>query len=154
MFLYDAEPKALEWAQGRFSALSGQLGRPLAVKSRVVSARELVSGEADLTDAAPVDMVLVLGLFDYLKDGVVSELIDRLVAVLRPGGRLLCTNVAAPNPWRTAMEYICAWQVLHRTVPELVDMVVHGRPDLSVIDARLDASGTNVFLAIERSYGV
>jgi hypothetical protein len=33
-------------------------------------------------------------------------------------------------------------------------MVVHGRPDLSVIDARLDASGTNVFLAIERSYGV
>lgn len=154
LFLYDAEPRALEWAGARFASLAGELGRPISVRSRVVTAQDLVEGRADVVDAAPADAVLVLGLFDYLQPDAIAALVDQLVSVLRPGGRLLCTNVAAPNPWRTFMEYVGSWQVQHRTVAELTRMVVHGRSDLSVVDARLDASGTNAFLAIERAYGV
>ena len=154
MYLYDAEPRALEWATARFATLSGQIGRPLGVRSRVVTAQDLVEGRADLVDAAPVDMVLVLGLFDYLQPAAIAALVDQLVGVLHPGGRLLCTNVAEPNRWRSFMEYGGSWQVQHRTIPALTEMVVHGRSDLAVVDARLDASDTNVFLAIERTYGV
>lgn len=152
--LYDAEPRALDWCAARFAEIGREVGAPLDVRARQVSARELVDGTADLVDAAPADVVLVLGLFDYLTPETVTALVDRLVSLLNPGGRLLCTNLATGNPWRTFMETIGYWQVAHRSVAETVDLTVHGRADLTVVDARLDDSGTNVFVAVERSVGL
>lgn len=152
--LYDAEPRALEWCNARFAEIERELGRRLDVRARQVSARELVDGTADLVDAAPADVVLVLGLFDYLTPETITALVDRLVSILNPGGRLLCTNLATGNPWRAFMETIGYWQVAHRSVEEMVDLALHGRHDLSLVDARLDDSGTNVFVTIERSVGL
>lgn len=148
--LYDAEPLALNWCQKRFRSIGQRIGRPLQVTGRVVPSGELIAGRTDLEDARLSDVILVLGLFDYLSPEEVGGLVDHLMSVLQPGGRLLCTNLNVHNPWRPLMEMMGAWQVAHRHVDEVVGMILHGRSDLRVIDARLDESGTNVFVAVER----
>lgn len=146
VFLYDTEPRALRWCQDRFAEQDPRT----EVSAHLVEPAALTDGTVDLTAAAPVDLVLVLGLFDYLKPGDIGALVDRLVSALAPGGRLLCTNLHTTNPWRTFMEYIGAWQVRHRGQEELTGLVVRDRKDLRVVDARLDDSGTNAYLAVER----
>ncbi|MDP2312765.1 MAG: class I SAM-dependent methyltransferase [Pseudomonadota bacterium] len=142
--LYDTEPRALQWCDDRFR------DQGTGVHTHTLNPNELVDGSADVSAAAPADVALVLGLFDYLTPEAIGALVDRLVGVLAPGGRLLCTNGHVTNPWRVFMEYLGAWQVQHRGLDELAAMVVRGRSDLQVIDARLDDSGTNAYVAIQR----
>lgn len=148
--LYDTEPRALQWCRDRF-AQQGHGGR---LHTHTLLPGELVDGSADVLAAAPADVVLVLGLFDYLTPDAVGALVDRLVSVLVPGGRLLCTNVHTTNPWRAFMEYVGAWQVRHRGLGELAAMVVRERADLRVVEACLDDTGTNAFVAVERRVGL
>lgn len=149
--LYDAEPKALDWCRRRFGDLGRRLGRPLAVRTHPVSVAELAEGALV---AAPADVVTVLGLFDYLDADGIARLVDRLSAALAPGGRLLCTNLNEPNPWRVFMDYLGEWTVEHRTRARLEQEVLRGRSDLHLLESRLDDSGTNVFLAVERLAGL
>jgi extracellular factor (EF) 3-hydroxypalmitic acid methyl ester biosynthesis protein len=146
--LYDAEPRALDWCRRRFADLEQRLGTPLTVRTHLVSPRALAEGDVPLT--GPFDAVLVLGLFDYLSAETIGALVDRVLPAIEVGGRLLCTNLHDPNPWRSFMEYLGAWQVEHRTAPQLEREVVRERVDLRTVESRLDDSGTNVFLALAR----
>lgn len=62
------------------------------------------------------DLVLMGGLADYLADRQLRFLIQGIrTRLLRPGGRLLFTNIAEGNPYRTWMSYIGDWHLIERT---------------------------------------
>lgn len=148
--LADAEPLALSWCREQFTRIEKTLGRTIGLSTWQVSAEELVAGDALDAAVGHLDGITVLGLFDYLAPRTVTALVDRLVGRLAPGGRLLCTNVHSENPWRPFMETVGGWRVIHRTEGELVELALHGRADLRLVESRLDESGTNVFVAVER----
>jgi hypothetical protein len=66
----------------------------------------------------------------------------------KPGGLVIVTNVASTNPRRACMEYLMEWNLIHRSVEEMNDLIPAGLP-VKRTDVRADATGVNLFLEIE-----
>ena len=99
-------------------------------------------------DLSGYDIVYCAGLFDYLSQRVCQRLVDLFCRMAKPGGLVIVTNVASSNPRRACMEYLMEWNLIHRSVDEMNDLIPAG---LSVkrSDVRADATGVNLFLEIE-----
>lgn len=97
----------------------------------------------------PMDIVVAAGILDYLKDNVIARFLDTMSSLLAPGGLLLLTNLHQENPWRSFMEYVCDWHVIHRTQPQF-QVICEGSParNLKTVENITDApSNTNIFWA-------
>ena len=91
-------------------------------------------------------MVLVLGLFDYLRGSLVTRMVRALRSLLRPQGLLLASNVSDDNPHRSLMEYVADWNVLQRTPAELASLVLEAG-ELEQLELSIDPNGANVLFA-------
>jgi hypothetical protein len=65
------------------------------------------------------DLIYSTALFDHLDDADASDLLDRLVARLAPGGRLIVGNYAPENRARGYMEGVMGWSVVYRRESDL-----------------------------------
>ncbi len=113
------------------------------------AARALLSPAVEVNDG--FDVILVLGLLDYLKDEAVERFLRAIGGVLAPGGDILLTNLHMENPWRAFMEYALEWTVEHRTLAGFSELVARaGR--FEALEAGPDpAAGTNLFYAGRRT---
>jgi hypothetical protein len=87
----------------------------------------------------------MLGLLDYLTVRQAARLLDRLTLLLRPGGRLLLTNVSDLNPWRSFMEWIGDWTVYGRSQGDFLPLAVGTPARVTPSELTSDPTGTNVF---------
>ena len=83
------------------------------------SVRDLIAGRVGCEG---FDLAYAAGLFDYLSDEVSCRLIERMLACLRPGGRLLIGNFTPVNWGRSYMEAFMDWHLIHRTLQQLRDL--------------------------------
>ena len=97
-----------------------------------------------LSDRNEFDVVLVLGLLDYLPDRTAGRFLDLMVKALADDGQMLLTNLHIENPWRAYMEYAGHWDVIHRS-KEAFERLCAGDGRLRCVEHRTDASGTNLF---------
>lgn len=65
------------------------------------------------------DLLICLGLFDYLDDATAREMLHLFWQQLDEGGLLLVGNFAPHNPTRAYMEWIGNWYLNYRTAEEL-----------------------------------
>lgn len=152
--LADQDPAALAHARGRLE--KARRGNP-AVRVRAVPthALQILPGTDVLTRLgleAPVDVVMVLGLLDYLTDADTVDFLTGLAQALRPGGVMLLSNLSGPNPWRPLMEFTADWKVIHRSVAEF-EGLVHQTRVLGDPRTELHGSGTNLYCAARRAGG-
>jgi extracellular factor (EF) 3-hydroxypalmitic acid methyl ester biosynthesis protein len=147
--LCDHDGRALAHAG---AALEAQLAGRGSVACRQLSAISLIRGreEAALVGTEPFDAILVLGLFDYLREPVIRRMLRRFHALLRPGGILLASNVAVGNPHRSLMEYIGDWGVIHRSAGDFEQLMVD-RTGLTALELRTDPTGANLLFAGRRA---
>ena len=75
--------------------------------------RELASGHLGDT-LGHFDLIYSAGLYDYLPDGLARHLTRRLLAMLRPGGRLLVANFVPGGSGRGYMELFMDWTLVLR----------------------------------------
>lgn len=96
----------------------------------------------------PMDVVIAAGILDYLKENVISRFLDMMSTLLAPGGLMLLTNLHQNNPWRSVMEYVCDWNVIHRE-REPFQALCEGPPErgMRTVETRTDATDTNLFWA-------
>jgi extracellular factor (EF) 3-hydroxypalmitic acid methyl ester biosynthesis protein len=145
--LCDHEPLALEHARAGLTPWLAERGSVRSVQLSVVNLlrgagqRELVGGVEPGFDA-----VLVLGLFDYLRAGIVKRLMRAFHSLLRPGGLLLSSNLASGNPHRSLMEYVADWHVIHRSHADFEDLMV-SETGFTGLELITDPSGANLFFA-------
>jgi SAM-dependent methyltransferase len=97
----------------------------------------------------PLDVIIAAGILDYLKDNVIMRFLETMSSLLAPGGLLLLTNLHQENPWRSFMEYVCDWYVIHRTQAQFQTLCESAPPRcLKTVENVLDEpSGTNIFWA-------
>jgi extracellular factor (EF) 3-hydroxypalmitic acid methyl ester biosynthesis protein len=88
------------------------------------------------------DAVYCAGLFDYLSDKVCTRLNAHFASRLRPGGRLLVTNVHSANPERFSMEHILEWYLIYRDEARMAAILPPRRGETHVYT---DPTGVNVF---------
>jgi extracellular factor (EF) 3-hydroxypalmitic acid methyl ester biosynthesis protein len=103
-------------------------------------------------DFGDYDLVYCAGLFDYLSQRVCKRLVELFCKMVKPGGLVIVTNVAATNPRKACMEYLMEWNLIHRSVAELEDLIPPGFP-VTRTEVRADPTGVNLFLEIETANG-
>jgi extracellular factor (EF) 3-hydroxypalmitic acid methyl ester biosynthesis protein len=95
------------------------------------------------------DLIYCAGLLDYLSDNICARLISVMFEWLRPGGVLICTNVAPQNPFRHCMETFLDWHLNYRTASEMARL----RPDGIQSDAfhvKSDLTGVNILVEVRK----
>ncbi len=149
--LADHDPHALAWASRRLGKVLNGTKNPSTVREVHADAREIIKGDAArrLGIRASFDVVLVLGLLDYLEDPICVAFLESLATALRPGGLILLSNVSGPNPARALMETVGGWRVIHRT-PERFAGLVGAAEHFGDLDVTVHDSGTNVYVAARR----
>jgi trans-aconitate methyltransferase len=70
-------------------------------------------------DGTNYDLIYSAGLFDYLPAKTASGLLDRLLGMLAPSGRLIVGNYAPENYGRGYMEGMMGWSLLYRSEADL-----------------------------------
>jgi extracellular factor (EF) 3-hydroxypalmitic acid methyl ester biosynthesis protein len=64
-----------------------------------------------------------------------------------PGGLLVATNVAVNNPVRNVMEYVLAWNLIHRDASQLASL----RPQCDgAFRVTTDSTSLNIFLELRK----
>ncbi len=100
-----------------------QAGQPVRVVNQGV--REL-AGSAQgsvLADAlGRFDLIYSAGLYDYLPDALARRLTRRLLAMLRPGGRVLIANFVPGGSGRGYMELFMDWTLVLRTEAQMREL--------------------------------
>jgi SAM-dependent methyltransferase len=149
--LADHDPHALAHAERLLRKVTTSRQNTSTVQTRRVSAFDLDESNAAhlLVDEQPFDVATVLGLLDYLDDVQTVAFLRALCATIRPGGRLLVSNVSGPNPWRALMETVGGWRVVHRS-PERLAVLLTATERLGELDVTVHESGTNVYVAATR----
>jgi len=152
--LLDFNSETLEYTRERIQEARMAGGRETPVRYFQRSVHQLLraatqGGEDEFTG---YDIVYCAGLFDYLSQRVCKRLVDLFCTMIRPGGIVIVTNVAASNPRKAWMEYVMEWNLIYRNEDEMHDLVPEGFP-VSRIEVKEDSTGVNLFLEIERANG-
>jgi len=152
--LLDFNSETLEYTRERIQEARMAGGRETPVRYFQRSVHQLLraatqGGEDEFTG---YDIVYCAGLFDYLSQRVCKRLVDLFCTMIRPGGIVIVTNVAASNPRKAWMEYVMEWNLIYRNEDEMNDLVPDGFP-VSRIEVKEDSTGVNLFLEIERANG-
>jgi extracellular factor (EF) 3-hydroxypalmitic acid methyl ester biosynthesis protein len=145
--LCDHDPRALAHAKTGLAAALADRGSVSCVE---LSAVQLIRRDPHSLLQGPFahgfDAVLVLGLFDYLRDGLIARMLRRFCRLLRPGGLLLASNLDRRNPHRAFMEYVGDWHVLHRDRAEFEALMLSA-PGLQALELTTDPTETNLLFA-------
>lgn len=113
--------------------------------NQILRAAAQGGGDEDFGD---YDLVYCAGLFDYLSQRVCKRLVELFCKMTKPGGLVIVTNVAATNPRKACMEYLMEWNLVHRSVAEMEELVPSMCP-VERAEVKAERTGVNLFLEIE-----
>jgi extracellular factor (EF) 3-hydroxypalmitic acid methyl ester biosynthesis protein len=98
------------------------------------------------------NIIMCIGLYDYLNKQTAVKLTQSIYPMLKPGGTLIISNWNVSNPSRTEMEWICDWYVYHRTHNEIIDILRDAGIDSRSIALALDPSGNFLVASITKPH--
>jgi extracellular factor (EF) 3-hydroxypalmitic acid methyl ester biosynthesis protein len=144
--LLDFNSETLEYTRERIHEARMSGGRETQVRYFQRSVHQLLraatqGGEEEFTN---YDVVYCAGLFDYLSQRVCKRLVELFCTMVRPGGIVIVTNVAASNPRKAWMEYVMEWNLIYRDEKDMRDLVPDGL-DLRETTIKADPTGVNLF---------
>ena len=147
--LMDFNAETITYTEQRLQASMAHGNRPNRVRMIHQSVHELLKravrrdpGEL----SAHYDLVYCAGLFDYLSDRVCARLLKLFYRWVKPGGKVLATNVHPSNPIRFAMEHIAEWYLIYRDERQMSSLV----PEVEAKRVWADTSGVNIFLEMTK----
>jgi SAM-dependent methyltransferase len=104
--------------------------------------------------AAPLagaDLVVSLGLFDYLPDRIAVRLLRALARAMRPGGEMLVGNFASDNPSRVFMEWFGDWALIHRSEHDFLALFQQAGLEDRVLRVEREARDGSILLVTART---
>lgn len=146
--LMDFNEETLEYTKGRVEVAVSESGHQPVVNFIRRSIDELLKDVHDQSDEVvpTYDLVYCAGLFDYFPDNVCRNLVSLYYRWVKPGGRLVATNVTPTNPDRYTMEHLLEWYLIYRDESTMRSLAPRGTtPEIT-----LDATGVNIFLSIRK----
>jgi extracellular factor (EF) 3-hydroxypalmitic acid methyl ester biosynthesis protein len=116
------------------------------------SVGQLLKEEARNNSAAipsHFDIVYCAGLYDYIPQKLCQQLTSLFYRMLRPGGLMVVTNVAACNPSRHWMELCVDWHLVYRNAEDMKALIpaTANREHCRLLS---DESGVNSFLEVRK----
>lgn len=150
--LLDFNDETLQYTRKILTDLIQRHGRAAETNLVRKSVGQLLKEEArSHSSAIPshYDVVYCAGLFDYIPQKLCQQLTSLFYRMLRPGGLLVVTNVAACNPSRHWMELCVDWHLVYRDAEEMRALIpaAVNRDECRLLS---DESGVNSFLEVRK----
>jgi extracellular factor (EF) 3-hydroxypalmitic acid methyl ester biosynthesis protein len=149
--LLDFNEETLQYTQKTLSESIQKHGRTSTANLVRKSVAQLLKEAARTSSPAGwlnYDVVYCAGLFDYIPQNICQQLMSLFFRMLRPGGLLVVTNVAAHNPSVQWMELAVDWHLIYRDADKMADLIpAGGRENAKLMS---DDSGVNTFLEIRK----
>ena len=140
--LFDSDADALRYSRDRLE--------PIESQCRFVEGNVLRLGQT-LSGHGRFDLVLIGGLFDYLRGRTIVRVLKHLWSeVLTPGGKMFFTNISADNPDRLWIEYLTDWVLIARDEPSLMGLCREAAIDQPHCKFERDATGTAILVEVNR----
>jgi extracellular factor (EF) 3-hydroxypalmitic acid methyl ester biosynthesis protein len=157
--LIDFSTRTLQEAERRFTNAQkiSELDH-VNVKLKQSSVVELINGTRAGGASLPgqsggleqkYDFVYCAGLYDYLSDRLCRSVTDYLYSLTKPGGKVLVSNYAPPNPLKNFMEYVLDWELIHRSVDDFHTIMKKTSASESY-HIETDATGTELYAIAQR----
>jgi extracellular factor (EF) 3-hydroxypalmitic acid methyl ester biosynthesis protein len=148
--LLDFNEETLHYTANRVSELKKRYNRRTSVTYLPKSVSQILRDarrdhEAFISES--YDLVYCAGLFDYLSDRVCRKMMEIFYDLVAPGGLLIVTNVAAHNPVRNMMEYVGAWNLIHRDARQLASLRPASEGEFRVTS---EQTSMNIFLELRK----
>lgn len=102
-------------------------------------------------ERACYDLIYSAGLFDYLPVKTASALLQKLLDLLKPSGRLVVGNYATDNFGRGYMEGMMDWRLIYREEADLIDLI-NSTGNTREYRTYRDAPGNVVYLEVSRRW--
>ncbi|WP_044241094.1 class I SAM-dependent methyltransferase [Chondromyces apiculatus] len=96
------------------------------------------------------DLIYAGGLFDYFKDDAVDFFLTHAHALLKPGGRLFFTNIAAGNPHLGMIKHLARWNLILRSEASLLDLCKRAAIEPTTLHIERDATGVTLLVDIKK----
>ena len=149
--LLDFNPETLDYTRARLAEVRSRSDRTTVLNYLQRSVHQLLkqasTGDVEM-EWGSYDVVYCAGLFDYLSQRVCARLMELFYKLLKPGGKLVATNVTLRNPIRHWMEYVLEWNLIYRDDEQMMGVV----PKADGVEAEIkrDATGVNIFLEVKK----
>lgn len=147
--LMDFNEETLEYTTSRIEKAMAESKRQPVLKYIKRSIDELLKDVHDSAEAIvpTYDLVYCAGLFDYFPDSICRNLVSLYYRWVKPGGRLVVTNVTPSNPDRYTMEHLLEWYLIYRDEGMMQALAPRGTtPEIT-----LDETGVNIFMSIRKT---
>ena len=102
------------------------------------------------TRPAPQDVIYSVGLFDYLKDETVVQVLNWVHANLAPGGQAIVGNFDVHCKGRAFLDYVLDWRLLYRTPEQMLELFARSAFGRGRAEVRWEATRINLFVVAER----
>ncbi len=126
----DNDPEALHYAE---RVLGPHIGRVEFVQDNVI---RMVRSKERTPALAGAELVVSLGLFDYLPRNIAVNLLRIVRESTEPGGEILVGNFEEGNPSQAFMEWTVDWPLIHRSAHDFAQLFLEAGFDAD--DLRLE----------------
>ncbi len=138
--LIDIDQLAVDFVEEK-AAADGVDDRITVINSNLVY---LISGNNEV-DLMPQDLIYCSGLADYLTDNYVVMLLNYIHKHLRPGGKVIISNMHTSNSCKAFMDYVLDWHLIHRNEDELGRLFLASNFGQRCENIRFEAEHINMF---------
>ena len=144
--LMDFSTETLDYAKNTLESKKDEHDSRPQIKTEQKSVDQLLRQSARLQGerGEAYDFIYCAGLFDYFSDKACTRLMKLFYHLIRPGSKIIVSNVHANNPAQAVMEYIAEWHLVCRNEADMEVLVPFGMPH----HIYTDDSGVNVFLDV------
>jgi SAM-dependent methyltransferase len=115
--LLDLDRTALDYGK--------KLAKKYGVEDQIECVKKSTYNLEDVIDGFRPHIVEMIGFLDYRPHDKAALLIRRIHNFLRPGGKLLTSNIC-PNPEKAMLKWLFDWPMIYRRPEELGQLIVEG----------------------------
>ena len=91
------------------------------------------------------DLIYSVGLIDYFDDDLVVKLLSLAHSLLRPGGRVIVGNFHPCNQFKTMMDYVMDWRLIHRDEQKMDELFTRSAFNRPCTKITFEEQGINLF---------
>ncbi|WP_413291365.1 class I SAM-dependent methyltransferase [Bdellovibrio sp. HCB337] len=140
----DQDEESLKHAQRQLMSTERFVKSGFQFNFKNLAIRNVIAGGLPEKD---YDLIYSAGLFDYLTEPVAQMAAQKMMASLKPGGKLIIGNFSTDNPCVPFMELCLDWNLIYRSKEDL-ERIFKGFG--SKVYVEKEPLGVNLFVVIEK----
>ncbi|MBU0484722.1 MAG: class I SAM-dependent methyltransferase [Proteobacteria bacterium] len=143
--LFDVDERALDFVEAK---LPENISNVESFNSSVLGLLKLLARRKD--QGRQQDFIYCCGLYDYLGDRLAGLLLQSFYDNLKPGGKIMVTNVSSDVGDRGYFEFFAGWDLILRSDHDMLALARHCPAEAKCRVERDPDTGANLYLYLER----